>query len=71
MDDALINIILTIIGLLVPLLGLACMAFWVWMLIDCIRRKLTESEKTLWVIIILFGNLLGAIIYFFIIKNKK
>ncbi|HBR80612.1 TPA: hypothetical protein DEA21_03130 [Candidatus Uhrbacteria bacterium] len=47
------------------------MAFWVWMLIDCIRRKLTESEKTLWVIIILFGNLLGAIIYFFIIKNKK
>lgn len=42
--------------------------FWISMLIDCINRDF--NDKLLWVLIILFGNLLGAILYYFCVKNK-
>jgi len=35
--------------------------FWIWMLVDCI---LNEPDKFLWIWIILFANVVGAIIYF-------
>jgi len=39
--------------------------FWVWMLIDCIQnQRLNSTEKVIWVLVIIFLNLLGAIIYF-------
>ena len=71
MDDTLINIIFSLIALFIPLLCLAGFGFWLWMLIDCIQRKLSDNDKTLWILILLFGNLIGAIIYFFMVKQKK
>ena len=39
--------------------------FWVWMLIDCIQnQRLNGTEKIIWVLVIIFLNLLGALIYF-------
>ena len=47
-------------------LALLCFAFWVWMLIDAIKsRSLSDTEKLVWVLVILFTHFLGAIIYFF------
>lgn len=43
-------------------------AFWVWMLIDCIRRGFTD--KTMWILLLVFLNILGAILYYFMIKRK-
>jgi hypothetical protein len=37
--------------------------FWVWMIVDVIQRKV--EHKPLWVLVIIFGHLLGAVIYFF------
>ena len=43
--------------------------FWVWMLIDCIKRNFDNKE--LWVILLLLLYFIGAILYFFIIKRKN
>ena len=47
----------------------AAFIFWLRMLIDCIKSKI--EEKTLWIILLVFLNILGAILYYFIVKNKK
>ena len=52
--------------LLVIAVGLA---FWLWMLVDCIRRDFTE--KTKWLAIIILLNTVGALAYFFLVKRKK
>lgn len=43
--------------------------FWLWMLIDCIRRDF--GDKTLWIILLVFLNILGAILYYFFVKRKN
>jgi hypothetical protein len=41
------------------------------MLIDCIKRKFKEdSDKIVWVIVIIFTGVIGALIYYFIVKTK-
>ena len=46
-------------------------AFWLWMLIHAITNKgLTDMEKIVWVLVIIFLPLIGSIIYFFIGKSK-
>ncbi|HOC58008.1 MAG TPA: PLD nuclease N-terminal domain-containing protein [Verrucomicrobiota bacterium] len=64
-----------ITGLLLLLLGLAfvlaCFVFWVWMLIHAIKNKgLSDTEKIIWVLVILFVHVLGALIYFFAGRPK-
>ncbi len=52
-------------------LCLVGLIFWIWMLVHAIQNKgLSDMEKLLWVLVILFTNLLGAILYFFIGKPK-
>ena len=44
--------------------SLLFMAFWIWMLIDCIRSKgLSDGEKIAWTLVIIFTHALGALIY--------
>jgi len=51
--------------------GLACFAFWIWMLIHAITNKgLTDTEKIIWVLVVLFLHVLGALIYFFMGRPK-
>lgn len=53
------------------LLALAGFAFWIWMLIDCANSKrLDSNDRLIWILIIIFLGLLGAILYFFIKKDK-
>jgi len=41
-------------------------AFWVWMLLDCVRNpRLTDTERLIWAIVICLAHFLGALIYFF------
>jgi hypothetical protein len=59
------------IVLLIMMLGLiplclAMFAFWIWMLVDCIKNEgISGNEKVAWVLVIALTHLLGAIIYFF------
>ena len=43
-------------------------AFWFWMLIDCIKRQF--KDKTMWILLIVFFNFIGAILYFFMMRKK-
>jgi len=49
--------------------------FWVWMLIDCLTNEFRkDNDKIVWVLAIIFLHVLGALIYYIIvkvIKNKK
>ena len=46
--------------------GIAAMVFWIVALVDCVRRDFPGSnDKIVWVLVIVFTHLLGAIIYWF------
>jgi hypothetical protein len=50
----------------VLLFGLAAFGVWLWALIDAIKTPdgtFRAGTQLIWVLVILFGNLLGAIIY--------
>ena len=56
---------------LIFLLVVGSFVFWVWMLVDCVRRDYKKNdEKLIWVLIIVFAQIIGAIIYYFVIKRK-
>ena len=60
-----------VVLLLIIAIGLASFGFWLWMLIHALTNKgIKEGEKIAWVLVVFFGNLLGAIIYFFVGKPK-
>src|SRR5579859_173932 len=40
--------------------------FWIWMLVDCAQNKsLSENNKLVWILVIVFTHFIGALIYFF------
>lgn len=49
--------------------------FWLWMLIDCLKRQDDKfaiggnNAKLIWVLVIIFTGLIGALIYYFLIKR--
>lgn len=54
-----------LVAVLVPL-GVALLAFWLWMLIDCLRdRTRSLQERILWALGIVFFKLVGAAVYYF------
>ena len=51
-------------ALVVLELGLLSFSFWVWMLVEAATKEpSTGNDKLVWVIIILFANVLGAVLY--------
>ena len=63
-------IVLLIFGLFF-LLIIGSFAFWIWMLVDCIKRKFKkDDEKIIWLLVIILVQAIGAIIYYFVIKRK-
>ena len=61
-----------IIGLGSLLLGLVAFVAWVWSLIHAVTNGgLSDGEKILWVLLIIFLPVLGMILYFFIGRPKK
>lgn len=44
---------------------------WIWVLIDCIKSNLKDTDKPIWILIILFFNFLGALLYLIFVKLNK
>jgi ABC-type branched-subunit amino acid transport system permease subunit len=58
--------------LVIGVIALAAFAFWIWMLIHAITNKgLNDTEKLLWVLVVLFTHFIGALIYFFVGRPKQ
>jgi tetratricopeptide (TPR) repeat protein len=53
-----------LLSLLFTPIGLIGTALWIWMLYDCLKQGYADRHTWLWVLI--FLNVLGAILYFFI-----
>lgn len=55
-----------------PLISLLCLVFWIWMLIDCVRNELIQgNEKIMWVLIIIFTSIIGAVLYFIYSRPRQ
>ncbi len=43
--------------------------FWIWMIVDCIKRNFkNQAEKIIWGIIIILLTWIGALVYYFVIR---
>jgi len=65
---------ISIIGLFlgVGLLMVAASIFWIWMLVHAITNKqLSDADRIIWVLVVLFLHLLGALIYFFVGRTRQ
>lgn len=56
-------------GLVVLAAILFLFIFWLWMLIDCLKRNFKKDvEKVVWILVMIFLHLLGALVYYFVVK---
>ena len=53
------------------IVGILASIFWLWMLIDAIVNEPAGTEKVVWVLVILFLHLLGALIYFIVRRSGR
>jgi len=44
---------------------------WLWMIIDCAMNEKEGAEKIVWMLVILFANFVGALIYLFARKLPR
>ena len=51
------------------MLALLAGVFWLAMMIDCLKYQ-EDTDKLTWALVIIFLNLLGAILYYLIAKKK-
>ena len=56
------------LGIIFVVLGLALTIFWVWMLVHAIRHDI--YYKPVWILVLWFLNIFGAIIYYFAVKRN-
>lgn len=76
-DTELIAGILAVLLMGLPFLGCGLLfimeVFWIWMIIDCVNNKQLQqgNDKLVWILIIVFTNWIGALIYFFVQRPKK
>ena len=60
-----------LIGCVFFLIAIVAFAFWVWMLIDAVQRDFGEgSEKIVWILVLVFTGIIGALIYFFAGRSR-
>ena len=49
--------------------GLLVLAFWIWMIVDAATRNFRNNvEKIVWIVVVVLGQWLGALVYFLVIK---
>ncbi|WP_292487278.1 PLDc N-terminal domain-containing protein [Methanohalobium sp.] len=54
------------------LIGTLATVFWIWMLIDCATKEPSQgNDKVVWIIIIVFTQIIGALIYYFVRRPKR
>ncbi len=59
------------------IVAVIAVVFWLWMLIDCLQRPdknfpaKGSNDKLIWAVVLLLTNILGAILYYLMVKSKK
>jgi magnesium-transporting ATPase (P-type) len=61
-----------ILVFLLGLVALSLLLFWIWMLVDCAMNEPSEgNDKIVWIVIMVFTQLLGSLLYFFIRRPER
>ena len=58
------------LGILAFFIIIGVAVFWLWMLIDLLQRKKFD-DKLVWLVALIFLNILGAVLYYFLVYSKK
>lgn len=64
---------ISIVLLVVAIFALVILSFvfWILMIVDCAKRKFkNENDRVVWILVIVLAQLIGAIIYYFVVKKK-
>lgn len=70
-DNAGFAVLMMFLMLLLFVAAIALFVFWVLMIIDCAKRKnLSDSERVVWILVLVFLQALGALIYYLAVKRK-
>lgn len=52
------------------IIGILLFTFWIWMIIDCAKRKFkNDLEKIIWIIVIALGSWVGTLVYYIVIYS--
>ncbi len=52
------------------IVAILVLIFWIWMLVDAAKRNFRNTaEKVVWIIVIVLGQWVGALVYFIVIKS--
>ena len=66
-----ISILGLILFVVVPLI-LSLLAFWVWMLVDCLTKEPKEGgDRLVWALAIILTKFVGAALYYFVRYRKR
>ena len=58
--------------ILFAMLFVGSLFFWLWILIDCITKEHNDgSNKLAWLLVIIFTNGVGALIYYFVRRPQR
>lgn len=53
-------------------LGVLGLIFWIFMIVDVVKREFKqENDKLLWILVVVLTGLIGAVIYYFMIKRPN
>lgn len=72
MQESWISVVGIFIVPLLLLFGLSLFAFWLWMLVDCLKYEPSGgNDKVVWVLVIIFAQIVGALVYFFVRRQPR
>ena len=61
-----------IVWVLMFILGIAALGVWIWALVDAIQNPdLDSTMRIVWVLVIVFTQIIGAIIYLAIGRSRR
>ncbi|MDY0386060.1 MAG: PLD nuclease N-terminal domain-containing protein [Methanolobus sp.] len=66
----------SLIGQLLWGLVIIAALFWIFMLFDCLQRnaddfpRTGDHEKLIWMLVLIFLNFIGAIMYYFLVRMQ-
>ena len=56
--------------ILIAGLAIFALVFWILMIVDVAQRKFkNKNDSIMWILIIIFTGIIGALIYYFVVKK--
>jgi hypothetical protein len=49
----------------------ALFGFWIWMIVDCVNNEPPGNDKIAWLLVVIFLNGIGALVYYFTRRNAR